>query len=226
MIACSIIFLMTTPSSSIKPHKMSFLLFQGSLIFILIFVLVASIAFVGFSLFANISAGMIGIVIAFFVVVFGIAYFLVLVRYRKEIYIPESKKIIAHSGTIISDNTTEIAYDCITEVRMRLGFWQQLFFKTGDIIINTAGSAASKLILKNVDQPEKYYEEIRDHMRDNGYHLTQDTLVQEARPHMLGIIGELIQQGSFLIMYLIFAIFSMWNAFESDPQGLSEVMNA
>jgi uncharacterized membrane protein YdbT with pleckstrin-like domain len=52
------------------------------------------------------------------------------IKYKKEKYILTDRKIIFHSGSLISDSSTEIELDKITEVKATLPFIQHLLFKT------------------------------------------------------------------------------------------------
>lgn len=66
-------------------------------------------------------------------------------------------------------------------------------------------------------------------MKQNGYHLTKDTLVQEARPHMLGILGEISGRafGSALVLLYVFSPFIFGDASQdidySDIVGISYI---
>lgn len=71
-------------------------------------------------------------------VFFGIVFALTYITFRKEQYIFEPTKIIYNSGTIFSDNSTEVRIDKVTEVSVILPFWQYLIFKTGYVTIDTA----------------------------------------------------------------------------------------
>lgn len=50
----------------------------------------------------------------------------------------EPTKIVYNSGTLFSDNSTEVHIDKVTQVSVILPFWQYLIFKTGHVAIETA----------------------------------------------------------------------------------------
>lgn len=60
-------------------------------------------------------------------------------------------------------------------------------------------------------------------MRHNGYHLTKDTLVQEARPHVLGIIWEVANKtfGTIFVFLYIFLPTLFWES--EDEIDYSEI---
>jgi len=63
-------------------------------------------------------------------------------------------------------------------------------------------------------------------MRQNGYHLKKDTLVQEATPHMLGIVGELLSRGAWaiiVVLYILWMGYSELDDAEIDMRELSDL---
>ncbi len=156
-------------------------------------------------------------------VVFGIIFALTYISYRKEQYIFEPTKIIYNSGTLFSDNSTEVRIDKITEVSVILPFWQYLIFKTGYVAIDTAGSSTSKIYLKYVDNPLEIYEWVQELMRQNGYHLAKDTLVQEARPHILGILWELVNRAFGTVLVVLYVFYPILFSDISEDMNYSEI---
>lgn len=200
-------------SQKIIPNIWSYLLLQSGIlvIWVPLFCLLASAS--QFPLFFSevwiwVNIFLFGAAFILFLL-FGIIVAWTYITYRKEQYIFESTKIIYNSGTLFSDNTTEVKVDKITQVSVVFPFWQYLIFKTGYISIKTAGSSGSEILLKHVDKSLEIYEGIQDLMRNNGYHLTKDTLVQEARPHILGIIGDIWSRAFSTIIILLYILFSI-----------------
>lgn len=86
--------------------------------------------------------------------------------YQKESnkYFFTNKRIIIMKGWL-STKTTSIDYDKITDVRISEPFFERLFYKTGDLIINTAGSSRDEISLKRIENPyevKKTLEDIKD----------------------------------------------------------------
>lgn len=159
------------------------------------------------------------ILLVIFALILGWTY----ITYRKEQYVFESTKVTHTSGTLFSDNNTEIKIDKVTEVSVVLPFWQYLIFKTGYIAIDTAGSSTSKVVLKDITSPMEVYEWIQDLMRQNGYHLAKDTLVQEARPHILGILWELMNRAFGTILVLLYIFYPLLFSDVSEDMNYSEL---
>lgn len=138
-----------------------------------------------------------------------LSYFLVSVCYRKEEYEIRKDKIIYNYWSIFSDNSVEINLNKIVQVHTVLGFFQNAFFKTWTILIDTAWSNTSKLILKNIDTPLEFYEIIQEKMRENWYELKKDKLVQTAKPHWLWVILEVFSRVFAILFFLFIVTFSL-----------------
>jgi hypothetical protein len=70
-------------------------------------------------------------------------------------------------------------------VKSRLGFLQNKLFKTGSLLIKTAGSSNSKVHFFHINETMEIYAELQTRMKKNGFHLQKDQLVQTAQPHAL-----------------------------------------
>ncbi len=192
-----------SPDLNIKPNKTSFILFSNPLI-IVFFILWFLALFINYF-----------IAIIFFILVF-LLFSWENIKFKKEKYILTDRKIIYHNWNLISDNSTEINLDKITEVKASLPFLQHLFFKTWDLYIQTAWAGSSKIRFSNVNNTMDIYEEFRLRMQKNGFHLKKDKLVQSEKPHILWIIWEVFWKiiwTLFVVFYLI-----MWTI-----EGLSEL---
>lgn len=115
-----------------------------------------------------------------------VSFWLMQISYKKEEYEVFADKIIFRSGTIFSDNSREVSFDKISEVNLKLDFLRNLFFKTGDIRLSTG--ASGNFTLSGMDVPQEQFKLILEKMQNAGFHLMQDTLVQEAHPHPLAIV--------------------------------------
>lgn len=140
-------------------------------------------------------------------VFFGLYAWWISVVYQKTEYELGVSKLTIRSGTPFSDSSTDIDFDKITELTARLGFWEQMFFKTGSLHISTGGMG--KVVLTNLDSPLENYEKIQDYMRDNGFHLQKDSLVQEARPHVLAVVFELMSYIFAILVFVFYALVQM-----------------
>ena len=147
----------------------------------------------------------------FFLIITTIAYIFIKISYNKEKYILTDKKIIYHYGTLFSDNSVEIQLSKITQVSAHLWFIEQKLFKTGRLMIKTAGSSSGKVILKSIDNTMNLYEEIQKRMQKNGFRLKKEKLVQREKPHIIWIFWDTAKGlfiNIFLVIYIWFAFFS------------------
>ena len=186
----------------LKPQKKSFYFFSlfGTFVVLAIFSVVVIMAF----FWAKMAPQNYLYVLVADVVLFGLCAWWMSVMYRKTEYELGVSKLTIRSGTPFSDASTDIDFDKITELTARLGFWEQVFFKTGSLHVSTGGMG--KVVLTNLDSPLENYEKIQDYMRDNGFHLQKDSLVQEARPHVLAVVFELM---SYIFAILLFAFYTL-----------------
>jgi len=130
-------------------------------------------------------------------------------RYKKEKYIIEDKKIVRHYGDWFSDNSVEILYNKIVEVKLTLPFWQHLFFKTGNISIQTAGGW--NIYILSIENTTDVYNEIISKMNNAWYNLWDGDLVIETKPSTLWVFGEVFVkltqgQGIVTAIYLVIII--------------------
>ncbi len=161
----------------------------------------------------------------FFIILTVIVYIFIKIAYNKEKYIITDKKIIYHYGTLFSDNSVEIHFSKITQVLVRLWFIEQKFFKTGYLMIKTAGSTSGKVLLKSINNTMDLYEEVQKRMQKNGFRLKKEKLIQKERPHFIGIFWETAKGlviHLILIFYVIFGIFS-W--LEEEDISYDEIYN-
>lgn len=219
---------MDTQNRTLTPNKWSFIVFQSGIPALFLLAIIISIPLVLALIFGEGMGMIVGGVFWVLALILALSFAWTIIRYRKEKYVFEDTKIIYHSGTLFSDNTTEVRMEKITEVALVLPFVQHLLFKTGHISIKTAGSATSKVTLRNINSPEALYEEMQVRMRQNGYHLSKDKLVQEARPHILGVFGEMFNRafGTILVILYFFWPLFAGNQFSDIIEGGSSGLEA
>lgn len=182
-----------SPDLELKPNKISFILFSNQLI-----VIFSIIAVVFLFIFSYVS-----------IVLFILVWLLFAwenIKWKKEKYNLTDRKIIFDNWNLISDNSTEINLDKITQVKVNLPFLQHLLFKTGNLYIQTAWAWSAKIRFSNISNTMELYEEFRLRMQKNGFHLQKDKLVQTEKPHMIWIILEVFWKiiWALFFVYLIF----------------------
>ena len=187
-----------SPDLELKPNKMSFMVLHNWGIILFLVTL--------WAVFINIYIW--GILLLLTI----LSYYFRFVTYKKSFFTLTDRKIIYKTGTILTDNTVEINLDKITLVKSRLGFIQNKLFKTGWLLVKTAGSNNSKVHFFHINDTMKTYEELQSRMKKNGFHLQKDQLVQTAKPHALGVFWEL--WAKILSTGLIVLYFAWW-AFDS-----------
>ena len=194
-----------TESYSFKPDKNPFVYYRFLIktsylfIFFLILTIIASIILPEF-IFVPI--------IAFFVISF-INYYLLSIRYKKEIYIFQKDKFIHKSGGLFSEDETELVIRNITHVSNVVPFIENKLFGTGNILIESAGSGKAEVILKSVKKSEKIFTDVKTLMKSNGFKLTENTLIQEESPSTIGVFFEVFKNflaSIFAIFYLSFYV--------------------
>lgn len=112
------------------------------------------------------------------------------VSYSKERYEFKDRRIIAHRGSPISEQTTELTIRNITHVKRRLPWPRYPLFGVGDVIIESAGSESSEIVLGTIHRPDQVYEQIADLLRANGFQMGRKRLIHEENPAQIGVIFE------------------------------------
>ena len=148
-----------------KPNKTSF--FAKNIFIDFIFCLAILLGFISNIIINNYANSWIMIIfwVIWFFILMSLIYFFITIIYKKENYIFSEDKIIYHNWSIFSDNSVDIPVKNITEVKLVLPFLENILFKTWKIIIKTAWSAQEKTVLKNINNPEEYFDKIQDVMR-------------------------------------------------------------
>ena len=174
----------STPPQDLQPRK-------GSFIFLRIIVAVVISVVLG-----AVTAGVLLVMekspwpgLAVFAAGSALGVFASLVAYRKERYQIHDSRVICHRGGLVSDQTTELEIRNITHVKLKLPWLRFKFFGVGDVIVQTAGNA-KPVVMRVIPEPEAVYAGLRERMRKNGYDLTQQQLLHEEKPALIGILGE------------------------------------
>ncbi|MDD3284305.1 MAG: PH domain-containing protein [Patescibacteria group bacterium] len=82
---------------------------------------------------------------------FTIFYFLFYLKIS-NIYVFTNKRILIHKGWL-STNMISVEYDKITDVRVQENFIYKILTKTGNLLINTASTSDTEIILLHVENP-------------------------------------------------------------------------
>ncbi len=196
----------------IKPHFASYMFLGSPALIMLVFLILAS------SIWA---LTMMSLLWGFWLILPAIFWTLLvlwflwrLVKYKKEKYTLTDRKIIYSFGNLFSDNATEIALDRVVQVKSILWFVQYHIFKTWNIQIRTAWSSDSTVYFRNISTPKEVYEKIKSRMKKNGFHLEMNKLVQEEKPHWLGIVWEVFGKGLLWLVFFAYIIFSWYEWYQ------------
>ncbi len=136
------------------------------------------------------------------------------VTYDKERYRFADDRIIRDSGTLLYDTSAELAIKKITRLEVKRPFFRNLLFNTGEIRIESAGAGTTEITLRDLPDPEKWYQYIQDAMRNNGYKLTCSEHHYSASPAFRGVLMDLGPLGlvfsfMFLVLLFIFAAYEL-----------------
>ena len=99
-----------------------------------------------------------GMILIFF------GFFWALYLRRSNNYAFTNRRILVLRGWL-STNLTSIDYDKITDVRVEQSFFDKVIFKTGNLIINTAGTPFPEIILTFIENPYEIKQEL-DEIRE------------------------------------------------------------
>ncbi len=155
-------------------------------------------------------------------VLVGVASWSAFVQHRKERYRFMGDRVIATRGGLFSDQSTELDYRNITQVRVRLPWPRYPLFKVGDVMIESAGSGGSEVVLRCVHRPDQLDVAISALMRRNGFALTRGELLHEERPDLLGVILECMGMAVFATIGAIFFFGEMFADQLIDGGGLPD----
>lgn len=87
-------------------------------------------------------------VLVFFWVLFYFGFYIK----RANAYAFTSKRVVVHKGWL-STHTISVDYDKITDVSVKEPFLDRVAFKTGSLVINTAGTNLNEIVLSHIESP-------------------------------------------------------------------------
>jgi len=138
------------------------------------------------------------------------------VRYKKEKYFFYEDKLIHKGGGIFSDFERELSVKNITHVTMMLPFIENALFGTGYIRIESAGALTSEIFLRAVAKTKGLYENVIKIMKNNGFKLTREKLIEQERPHPLAVFFEVFGAFVGVIFFISYIGFAMMDEFKLD----------
>ncbi|HLC64805.1 MAG TPA: PH domain-containing protein [Candidatus Nanoarchaeia archaeon] len=178
----------------LRPNKSAFLYFKY-LIGTIIFLIALSV-----SLFFSTP---IAIIILLLYLFFLINHYY---RFKKERYMFQKDRIIRYGGTLFADHKTELVVKNITQVLMSLPFVENKLFRTGIILIESAGTGVTEIELVSIDNPEQIYQYMEKLMKSNGFKLTRGKLIQQEYPKTIGVFLDTLEYSIGILLVFFFAI--------------------
>ncbi|MBU1975249.1 MAG: PH domain-containing protein [Nanoarchaeota archaeon] len=151
-----------------------------------------------------------------FIIILVVLYISLSIAYKKENYIVYADKIIHKSGGLFSDKETELVIQNITHITLRLPWIENKIFKTGNILIESAGTGLTEIKLSSINNSRDIYEKIMDFMRAGGFKLNQDKPIQEERPSSLGVFFEVFRGIMVVIFFILYMGFHFMAAIQSN----------
>lgn len=197
---------MSSPVVEIRPKHSSFVWARVAPV-VVTFGLVALVATVALS-FAGVGEfAWIPPVMA--VACVGLALALALAAVGKERYEFGQTGIVARSGGLLSDREANLEFRNVTHVRQRLPWIRYRFFGVGDVIVDSAGSSGSAVVLRSVRDPDAVTDRIRERLRTNGFSMRRMTLLHDESPDNVGVAVEVLGLAVGLVFGLAFALVSI-----------------
>lgn len=187
-----------------KPNKTAFLYYKYAVSFIVLLFFSAIISAAVFIFAPQFFILTIGILILILILIFIQRF----VQYKKTFYIFEKDRLVMKGGGIFSNYETELTLKNITQVWMTLPFIENKLFQTGSIFVRAAGSAGDEIYLDSIDIPDKKYAEIQRLMKQSGFKLSRNNLLQLEKPHPLGIFFEIFSQFISILFVGFFVVIS------------------
>jgi uncharacterized membrane protein YdbT with pleckstrin-like domain len=126
---------------------------------------------------------------------FALACVSAVVAYRKERYEFSATKIRCERGGLFSSQITDLEVRNITHVKLHLPWLRWRFFGVGNVLIESAGSASSEIILRLIQDPEAVRDQVRELMKTNGFSLQRNELLHEESPATTGVALDCLAMG-------------------------------
>ncbi len=180
------------------PQKNAFL-FSGiiaSIITILFFAIIASVLL---HFFTEITPF---ITIPPAILLFAISLYFMNVRHKKTKLEFEKDQVLFFTGSPISDHQTTLNIKNITHLTLKKPFLEHLLFKTATIIIESAGSSGQEVHARSLPNADSVYEQLQFLMRNNGFSLKKQTLLQKEKPVLAAVVVK--ELGAAFVFFFFF----------------------
>lgn len=208
-------------SITIKPQKNAF--YFSSIVFSLISLVVLVTVSIILAFFFHLIISIVFFVLFFPVLLFHL--FTIPIKYKKEEYTIYSDKIIAKRGGLFSDFQTELIITNITHITLIKPYLERIFFNTGLIQIESAGSMNLEINLRHIAQSDKLFSQVLDLMKKNGFSLKQQKTIQKEQPSVVGIFINLLSTFASLFFTIIITFFVILGSFIFEAGRLALIIS-
>lgn len=180
------------------PQKNAFY-FSGLIASVITIAIFAVIAAVLLAIFTSVSWL---VVLPFAALLFLISVYFMSVRYKKTRLEFGNEHIQFFTGSPISDHQTTLTVKNITHVTLKKPFLEHLLFKTGTVIIESAGSSGQEVHARSLPNSEDVYKQLRELMKHNDFSLKKQTLLQEEKPIIAAVLVKELGAALLFIFFL------------------------
>jgi len=144
------------------------------------------------------------IALLLFLLVTALTFIARLFQYEKEHYELHPDRFIYKGGGLASDFERELIVKNVTHVTVRQPFLENLIFKTGSVSVQSAGALDTEIHLKNISDPVGVYQRILAILRQNGFQLSRENIVQKEHPHRLAVFFEVFRNTIGALLFLVY----------------------
>lgn len=197
----------------IKPKKEAFLYYNFALFntLLLMLVLVGALVLMVVSQHSYLEY-----MLPFWVVIGIISYINYQIRYTKEVYWIYQDRLVARGGNIISNFESELIIKNITHLGMVHPFIEYPLFKTGDLIVESAGTSLAEITFRSIENTGPVREQLIELLKGQGFSLSQKTLQKEAKQNRTGLTVDTIFFSFSLIFTLGLIAFGILSDLKKD----------
>ena len=140
--------------------------------------------------------------------------------YSKTRYVVSELNFKMYGGGIFSNYQSELVVPNITQISLNINFLENLFFKSGTVVVKAAGSASDEIVFENVKNPHQVYQKVQDIMELSVFDLESSSPALVKNPSLAGVIlNNLYNFITFIFFLLGFVTFSAFS-FEQINLGV------
>lgn len=148
-------------------------------------------------------------------------------RERCEVY---PQRIVRHHGGLLNRGSTELDLRFVTQLGTVRPWLESRFYGTARVEVRAAGSAATEIVIPCQREAEQVQELISLRLEENGFRLSRDRLVLEARPGPAGIAIDVLPRVAtalfILFMVAVQALVVLGAMLALDHLGPGELLAA